>query len=112
MSKGKAGWPKYMFHAETGEGKVFESADQVAEGFITRDEFESRGEEAAPAEENPNKGLAKANGLTKKAMLADFKEAEVEVDASLPVDDLAALYLDTFETDPEGSEEDPGEDED
>jgi hypothetical protein len=62
----------------------------------------------APAE-SPNKGLAKQHGLTKKAMLEDFKANEIEVDGSLSADDLAAIYLDTFEEDPEGGEEDPGE---
>lgn len=101
-------WPKYMFHAETGEGKVFDNPDAVEEGYITRDEYEAAAS-AAPADESPNKGLAKKHGLTKKAMLADFKANEIEVDEKLSADDMAALYLETFEEDPEGSEEDPGE---
>lgn len=111
MAKERAEWPKYMFHAETGKGKVFESADKVADGYITRDEYESKKpapSPAAPASDNPNKGLAKANGLTKKGIVAELDEAGIEYDKSLAADDLAAFYLSL----PDEEEDEDAEDDD
>lgn len=101
----RTGWPKAMFHAETGEERVFKSEDDVAEGFVTRDDFEGGKAAPAPRVESPNKGLAKANGLTKKAMQAELDEAGIEYDKSLGVDDLAAFYLD-LSTEEEDADED------
>lgn len=102
----QAGWPKAMFHAETGEERIFQSADDVAEGFITRDEYEdAKAADPALAGANPNKGLAKKHGLTKKEMVAAFAEHEVDHDPKASADDLAALFLDTFSTDEDGDED-------
>jgi hypothetical protein len=121
-------WPAWRYDPKTGQGKIFNSEADVPKGWIddpgkckvapfVQGEAESRSEPSRPAPkfdapapaESPNKGLAKQHGLTKKAMLEDFKANEIEVDGSLSADDLAALYLETFEEDPEGGEEDPGE---
>lgn len=66
--------------------------------------------EAAPAESegdgegdedlDPNAGLAKKYGLTRKAILADFKEHKIDHDPKLGVDALAAIYIDNFEVEP------------
>lgn len=109
MAKNKgAEWPKYMLHAETGKGKVFESEDKVLDGFVTRDEYEA-GAKPAPKAESPNKGLAKESGLTKKGMVAELEEAGIEYDKSLSADDLAAFYLSLPDADEDDADEEDEE---
>lgn len=91
--KEKSCWPAWWYDPDTGKGKIFHKEDDVPKGWTDDPHAYLEAEAPAPKAESPNKGLAKANGLTKKGIAAELDEAGIDYDKSLGVDDLAAFYL-------------------
>lgn len=97
-------WPAWYYDPKTGKGKIFQKKDDVPKGW-TDDPYahERDSNEADPNAPDSNKGLAKAHGLTKAGMVKEFKEHEIAHDPKASADDLAVLFLATFDI--EGEDE-------
>lgn len=116
--KNKTEFPRWLYDKD-GKGKVYKAGDDIPSGLFTDPNGENAYKPKAKAKtadakgpakaENPNKGLAKKLGLTKKDLVEWCAEAEIEFPADATADDLAAIYQAAVEADDDEEDE---EDED
>lgn len=100
-------WPAWYYEPKTGKGEIFKKEEDVPKGWTDDPYAHERAPESPADAPAPNKGLAKAHGLTKAGMVKEFKEHKIEHDPKASADDLAALFLASFDL--EGEDEGEGE---
>lgn len=85
-------WPAWRYGPD-GEGKIFEKPEDVPKGWVDSPAKVKK----ASSEAKPNAGLAKEHGMSKKDIIAELEELEVEYDGRANADDLMALLLEASE---------------